>query len=63
MWIMLLILLKPSSYSLEAPMEVKRVYAVPTIYKTEAACLNATLDMSSDGDTVYDCIQVAREQR
>jgi hypothetical protein len=63
MWIMLLILLKPSSVSIEAPMEVKRVYAIPNIYKTEAACLNDTLIMKSAADTVYDCIQIKREKR
>ena len=44
MWLMLLIVLGPSSYFLDSPTEVEKVFAMPKVYMTEAACLNATID-------------------
>jgi hypothetical protein len=60
---MLLIVLGPSSYSLDAPMEVDKVFALPKIYMTEAACLNDTIDREDPANIVYDCIEIKREQR
>lgn len=63
MWLMILVVLGPSSYSVDAPMEVKKVYAMPRIYMTEAACLNDTLSRDDAANIVYDCIEIKREKR
>ena len=63
MWLMLLIVLGPSSYFLDSPTEVEKVFAMPKVYMTEAACLNATIDRDDAINIVYDCIEIKREQR